>query len=67
MLRKFNVIEVAVCRVEIISNEVLRQIYFFANPEIGYTTDAFIAFETGRKMNSVYCILLLVPLQTYIW
>ena len=28
---------------------------------------AFIAFETGRKLNSVYCILLLVPLQTYIW
>ena len=28
---------------------------------------AFIAFETGRKLNSVCCILLLVPLQTYIW
>ena len=28
---------------------------------------AFIAFETGRKLNSVFCILLLVPLQTYIW
>ena len=27
----------------------------------------FIAFETGRKLNSVCCILLLVPLQTYIW
>ena len=26
---------------------------------------AFIAFETGRKLNSVWCILLLVPLQTY--
>ena len=39
MLKKFNVKEVAVCRVEIISNEVPRQIYFFANSE----------------MNSVYC------------
>ena len=28
---------------------------------------AFIAFETGRKLNSVYCVLFLVPLQTYIW
>ena len=28
---------------------------------------AFKAFETGRKLNSVCCILLLVPLQTYIW
>ena len=28
---------------------------------------AFIAFETGRKLNSVCRILLLVPLQTYIW
>ena len=28
---------------------------------------AFIAFETGRKLNSLCCILLLVPLQTYIW
>ena len=28
---------------------------------------AFIAFETGRKLSSVCCILLLVPLQTYIW
>ena len=28
---------------------------------------AFIAFETGRKLNSVWCILLLVPLQTYTW
>ena len=28
---------------------------------------AFIAFETSRKLNSVCCILLLVPLQTYIW
>ena len=28
---------------------------------------AFIAFETGRKLNSVCCILLLAPLQTYIW
>ena len=28
---------------------------------------AFIAFETGRKLNSVCCILLLVPLQTCIW
>ena len=28
---------------------------------------AFIAFETGRKLDSVYGILLLVPLQTYIW
>ena len=27
---------------------------------------AFIAFETGRKLNSVCCILLLVPLQTYL-
>ena len=27
----------------------------------------FIAFETGRKLNSVCCILLLVPSQTYIW
>ena len=27
---------------------------------------ALIAFETGRKLNSVCCILLLVPLQTYI-
>ena len=28
---------------------------------------AFIAFETGRKLNFVRCIILLVPLQTYIW
>ena len=28
---------------------------------------AFKAFETGRKLNSVCCIVLLVPLQTYIW
>ena len=28
---------------------------------------AFIAFETGTKLNSVCCILLLVSLQTYIW
>ena len=28
---------------------------------------AFIAFETGRKMNSVCYILLLVPIKTYIW
>ena len=28
---------------------------------------AFIAFETGRKLNFVCCNLLLVPLQTYIW
>ena len=28
---------------------------------------AFKAFETGRKLSSVCCILLLVPLQTYIW
>ena len=28
---------------------------------------AFKTFETGRKLNSVCCILLLVPLQTYIW
>ena len=28
---------------------------------------AFIAFEAGRKLNSVCCIFLLVPLQTYIW
>ena len=28
---------------------------------------AFAAFETDRKLNSVYCILLLVPLQIYIW
>ena len=28
---------------------------------------AFKAFETGRKLNFVCCILLLVPLQTYIW
>ena len=28
---------------------------------------AFKAFETGRNLNSVCCILLLVPLQTYIW
>ena len=28
---------------------------------------AFKAFETGRKLNSVCCILLLVPVQTYIW
>ena len=27
---------------------------------------AFIAFETGRKLNSLCQILLLVPLQTYI-
>ena len=27
---------------------------------------AFIAFETGRKLNSVCCILLFVPLQTYV-
>ena len=28
---------------------------------------AFLAFATGRKLDSVCCILLLVPLQTYIW
>ena len=28
---------------------------------------AFKSFETGRKLNYVCCILLLVPLQTYIW
>ena len=28
---------------------------------------AFIAFETGRKLNPVCCILLFVPLQIYIW
>ena len=28
---------------------------------------AFIAFEIGRKLNSVCCILLLVPLKIYIW
>ena len=28
---------------------------------------AFKAFETRRNLNSVCCILLLVPLQTYIW
>ena len=28
---------------------------------------AFKALEIGRKLNSVCCILLLVPLQTYIW
>ena len=27
----------------------------------------FIAFETGRKLNSACYILLFVPLQTYIW
>ena len=27
---------------------------------------AFLAFATGRKLDSVCCILLLVPLQTYI-
>ena len=27
----------------------------------------FKAFETGRKLNSVRCIVLLAPLQTYIW
>ena len=28
---------------------------------------AFIAFARDRKLNSVCCILLLVPFQTYIW
>ena len=28
---------------------------------------AFIAFEKGRKLNSVCWILLLVPSQAYIW
>ena len=28
---------------------------------------ALIDFETGRKLNSVRCILFLVPLQTHIW
>ena len=36
-------------------------------PESVIQLTAFIAFETGRKLNSVCCILLLVPLQTYIW
>ena len=38
-----------------------------ANSEIGYTIDCFYSFEAGRKLNSVCRILLLVPLQTYIW
>ena len=28
---------------------------------------AFKVFETDRKLNSVCCTLLLVPLQTHIW
>ena len=32
-----------------------------ANSGIGYTTTAFIALETGRKLNSVCWILLLAP------
>ena len=28
---------------------------------------AFKAFETNKKLNYVCCILLLVPLQAYIW
>ena len=36
-----------------------------AKPVIQLT--AFKAFETGRKLNSVCCILLLIPLQTHIW
>ena len=30
-------------------------------------TAFIIASEIGRELNSVCCILLLVPLQTYIW
>ena len=36
-------------------------------PKLVIQLTAFIAFETGRKLNSVCCILLLVLLQTCIW
>ena len=35
-------------------------------PELVIQLTAFTAFETGRKLNSVRCIVLLAPLQTYI-
>ena len=36
-------------------------------PKLVTQLTAFTAFQTGRKLNSVCCILLLAPLQTYIW
>ena len=36
-------------------------------PKLVIQLTVFIAFETGGKLNSVCCIVLLVPLHTYIW
>ena len=35
-------------------------------PQLVIQLTAFKASETGRKLNSVRCIVLLAPLQTYI-
>ena len=36
-------------------------------PKLVIQLTAFNVFETGRKLTSVCCILLLEPLQTYFW